>query len=102
MILASPAKKKPENAPSKYVDAFAGSDIETNPPATNDAVEKSGRTFTRQVDKLPPAEVLAEIDKLVDMQQLEETLMSEGLAKFADPFKTLLKLIADKRKALAA
>ena len=42
------------------------------------------------------------IDKLVDMQQLEETLMSEGLAKFADPFKTLLKLIADKRKALAA
>ena len=102
MIFASTGTKKPEDAPWKYVEAFAGSDIETNPPATNDAVEKSGRTFTRQVDKLPPAEVLAEIDKLVDMQQLEETLMSEGLAKFADPFKTLLKLIADKRKALAA
>lgn len=101
MIFASTGTKKPEDAPWKYVEAFAGSDIETNPPATNDAVEKSGRTFTRQVDKLPPPEVLAEIDKHVVMQKLEETLMTEGLAKFADPFKALLKLIAEKRKSLA-
>lgn len=101
MIFASTGTKKPEDAPWKYVEAFAGSDIETNPPATNDAVEKSDRTFTRQVDKLPPPEVLAEIDQHVDMQKLEETLMTEGLAKFADPFKALLKLIAEKRKSLA-
>jgi transaldolase len=101
MIFASTGTKKPEDAPWKYVDAFAGSDIETNPPATNDAVKKSGRTFSRQVDKLPPPEVLAEIDQHVDMQKLEETLMTEGLAKFADPFKALLKLIAEKRKSLA-
>ncbi|MBA4020004.1 MAG: transaldolase [Pirellula sp.] len=101
MIFASTGTKKPEDAPWKYVEAFAGSDIETNPPATNAAVEKSGRTFTRQVDKMPAPEVLAEIDKLVDMQKLEETLMHEGLAKFADPFKALLKLIGEKRKSLA-
>lgn len=101
MIFASTGTKKPEDAPWKYVEAFAGSDIETNPPATNAAVEKSGRTFTRQVDKMPAPEVLAEIDHLVDMQRLEETLMQEGLAKFADPFKALLKLIAEKRKSLA-
>ncbi len=101
MIFASTGTKKPEDAPWKYVEAFAGSDIETNPPATNAAVEKSGRTFARQVDKLPSPEVLAEIDRLVDMQKLEETLMQEGLAKFADPFKALLKLIAEKRKSLA-
>lgn len=100
MIFASTGTKKPEDAPWKYVEAFAGSDIETNPPATNAAVEKSGRTFTRQVDKMPSPEVLAEIDRLVDMQKLEETLMQEGLAKFADPFKALLKLIAEKRKSL--
>jgi transaldolase len=102
MIFASTGTKKPEDPPWKYVEAFAGSDIETNPPATNEAVEKSGRTFTRQVDKMPPAEVLAEIDKLVDMQKLEQTLMDEGIKKFADPQKALLALIAEKRNELAA
>ncbi len=97
MIFASTGTKKPEDPPGKYVEAFAGSDIETNPPGTNAAVEKSGRTITRHVDELPPPNVLAEIDQHVDMQKLEETLMQEGLAKFADPFKALLKLIANKR-----
>ena len=69
MIFASTGTKKPNDPPWKYVEAFAGSDIETNPPATNDAVEASGRTFTRQVDQMPPAEILAEIERQVDMQQ---------------------------------
>jgi transaldolase len=100
MIFASTGTKKKEDAPWKYVEAFAGSDIETNPPATNKAVQESGRSFTRMVDQLPPAEVLQEIEAKVDMRKLEETLMREGLAKFADPQKALIKLIADKRAAL--
>ena len=101
MIFASTGTKKPGDPPWKYVEAFAGSDIETNPPATNDAIEASGRTITRQVDQLPPPEILAEIDRQVDMRRLEETLMSEGLKKFADPQKTLLALIARKRAETA-
>jgi transaldolase len=101
MIFASTGTKKPEDPPWKYVEAFAGSDIETNPPATNAAVQKSGRTITRKVDQMPPAEVLAEIDQKVDIKKLEETLMDEGLKKFADPQKALLALIASKRKALS-
>jgi len=101
IIFASTGTKDPKDDPTKYVSAFAGSDIETNPPATNDAAEKSGKTFTRQVDQLPPAEVLAEIDAKVDMKHLEKTLMDEGLEKFADPFKKLLKLIDEKRGSLA-
>ena len=85
MIFASTGTKKPEDPPWKYVAAFAGSDIETNPPATNEAVQKSGRTFTRRIDELPSADVLAEIDRTVDMQHLEATLMEEGIKKFADP-----------------
>ncbi len=100
IIFASTGVKRKEDPAWKYVAAFAGSDIETNPPATNQAVQASGRTFTREVDKMPPAEVLAEIDRKVDMRQLEETLMEEGLKKFADPQKALLKLIAGKRQAL--
>jgi transaldolase len=100
MIFASTGTKKPEDPPWKYVEAFAGSDIETNPPATNDAVERSGRMFRPMIDQMPPADVIAEIDRLVDWHKLEETLMAEGIKKFADPQKDLLKLIADKRKQL--
>jgi transaldolase len=101
MIFASTGTKKPEDPPWKYVAALAGSDIQTNPPATNEAVEKSGQTFGRMVDQLPPSEVLADIDAKVDQQKLENVLMSEGVAKFADPFHALLKLLAEKQQALA-
>lgn len=100
MIFASTGTKSPDDPPWKYVEAFAGSDIETNPPATNAKVQASGRTFTRQVDQLPSAEVLAEIDAKVDMKKLEAKLMEEGIEKFADPQKALLALIAHKRSAL--
>ena len=49
----------------------------------------------------PPADVLKEIAAKVDMQKLEDTLMGEGIAKFADPQKALLKLIGQKRASLA-
>jgi transaldolase len=102
MIFASTGTKKPEDPPWKYVEAFAGSDIETNPPATNDKVEESGRTITRNVDKLPPKVVLDEIDAKVDVEHLEQVLMDEGIAKFADPQKALIKLIGEKRASLAS
>jgi len=102
MIFASTGTKKPEDPSWKYVEAFAGSDIETNPPATNEAIAKSGRTFSRQVDQLPPREVLDEIAQKVEIAKLEAVLMDEGLKKFADPQKALLKLIGERRKALGA
>lgn len=98
IIFASTGTKKPEDPSWKYVDALAGSDIQTNPPATNDAVEKSGRTFHRTVDQLPPADILAEIEAKVDVDKLEEVLMREGVAKFADPQKALLKLLSERRR----
>jgi transaldolase len=101
IVFASTGTKKPGDQPWKYVEAFAGSDIQTNPPATNEAVRRSGLGFTRQVDKLPPGEVVAEIDRLVDMERLEATLMAEGIAKFAAPQKSLLALVAEKRHAVA-
>ena len=102
MIFASTGTKKPEDSPTRYVEAFAGSDIQTNPPATNDAVMASGITFERRVDQLPGDEILAEIDREVDLQHLESLLMEEGIRKFADPQKSLLATIAQKRSELAA
>ncbi|HUQ70737.1 MAG TPA: transaldolase family protein [Planctomycetaceae bacterium] len=97
-IFASTGTKDPSDSPDKYVDALAGADIQTNPPGTNAAIQKlAGKVFTRKVDKLPPADVIADIDKKVDFAKLEQVLMDEGLAKFADPFKALLATIASKR-----
>ena len=101
IVFASTGTKKPEDPPWKYVEAFAGSDIETNPPATNEAVEKSGRTIKRHIDELPAAAVLDEIERKVDLRKLEDTLMAEGVKKFAEPGHALLALIADKRKQLS-
>ena len=102
IIFASTGTKKPTDPADKYVRALAGSDIQTNPPATNDAVEKITTPFTRMVDHMPPQAVLADIDAKVDQQKMENVLMEEGTKKFADPQHALLKLIAEKRATLAA
>jgi transaldolase len=101
MIFASTGTKKPTDPPDKYVEALAGSDIQTNPPKTIEAVEKLNKQYAKQVDKLPSREVLDEIDRLVDQQKMEEVLMREGTEKFSEPQKALLKLIAEKRATLA-
>lgn len=97
MIFASTGTKKPEDPAWKYVAALAGSDIQTNPPATNDAIASSDISFPRQVDQLPEPTVLKEIDAEVNFEHLEEVLMREGIAKFAQPQHDLLRLIASKR-----
>lgn len=44
--------------------------------------------------------MLAEIASKVDMAKLEQVLMDEGIQKFADPQKALLKVISEKRSSL--
>jgi len=99
IVFASTGVKKRGEPPDKYVAAFAGGDIQTNPPATNEAVEKSQKPYTRQIEKMPPASIVSEIDRKVDMEVLERLLMEEGIRKFAEPQKALLQLIAEKRAA---
>lgn len=101
IIFASTGTKKKSDPPDKYVRALAGSDIQTNPPATNDFVQKTSTPYTRQVDVMPSTAILDEIDRDVDQQKMEDKLMEEGTAKFADPQKALLKLIGEKRAALS-
>jgi len=102
MIFASTGTKKASDPPDKYVAAFAGSDIETNPPATNDKVEAGGKSYRRAIDEMPPQSVLDEIDRKVDQARMEKVLMEEAVQKFADPQHALLKLIAAKRASLVS
>lgn len=102
IVFASTGVKKKSDPPDKYVEALAGSDIQTNPPAINDAIQALNKTYTRKVDQMPPDEVVREIEEKVDVAKMEEVLMREGAAKFADPQKALLKQIAERRASLAA
>jgi transaldolase len=82
------------------VENLAGSDIQTNPPATNDYIDKTDKQYRRTVDQLPPKEVLDEIERKVDDGKMEAALMSEGLKKFADPQKALQRSIGERRGKL--
>jgi transaldolase len=97
IVFASTGVKKPSDPSDKYVSAFAGGDIQTNPPATNEAVERSSKVYTRQVDQMPPSSIVSEIDEKVDMGAMERVLMEEGIRKFIEPQEALLGLIVQKR-----
>ncbi|WP_153557139.1 transaldolase family protein [Roseimaritima sediminicola] len=100
MIFASTGVKTEGDKPWRYVQALAGSDIQTNPPETNEAIAENDLTFTRTVDQLPDEAVQKEIDQKVEEKPLYDQLMAEGVAKFVKPQRALLKIIAEKRAAL--
>ncbi|MEM6333348.1 MAG: transaldolase family protein [Planctomycetota bacterium] len=102
IIFASTGAKLDWQAPDYYVARLAGSDIQTNPPATNDAIQDMGTTYAKTVGDMPSQAIQDDIDAKVDQAKMTADLMAEGLAKFADPFKKLLASIKDKRAQLAS
>ena len=101
IIFASTGTKLPSDPADKYVAALAGDDIQTNPPKTNAAIqEMEGRIYEPTVGKMPPQDVLDEIDQKVDFAAMHEVLMEEGVRKFTDPQNALLKLIQERRESL--
>lgn len=102
IIFASTGTKDPKDPKEKYVAALAGSDIQTNPPETNAAIAAGNFKFDRQVDKLPAATIVTELNTATNMQHLHDTLMTEGLAKFAAPQKQLIATIGRKRQSLVS
>ncbi|MGB7160128.1 MAG: transaldolase family protein [Tepidisphaeraceae bacterium] len=101
IVFASTGVKKASDPPDKYVAALAGSDIQTNPAATNEAVQSQDKPYVRAIHQMPPDVVLREIDREVDMVEMERALMEAAIRKFAEPQKSLLGLIAAKRSALS-
>ncbi|MGF1633915.1 MAG: transaldolase family protein [Phycisphaerae bacterium] len=98
IIFASTGTKVPSDPKDKYVAALAGSDIQTNPPEVNEAIQESGKAFTNTVDQLPDQAVLDEIDQKVDFAEMERVLMEEGVEKFAKPQRQLLEAVREKRR----
>jgi transaldolase len=100
IVFASTGTKDPRDVPWKYVSALAGGDIQTNPPETNRSIAESALLFTDTLGQPVDDRVAAEMDRAVNMSALEATLMEEGIAKFVEPQRILLKLISEKRSAM--
>src|SRR5439155_4342950 len=67
IIFASTGKKLEWQSEDYYVENLAGSDIQTNPPETNDFVERTGKQYRRTVDQMPAPEIVEEIAQKVDV-----------------------------------
>lgn len=102
LIFASTGVKDPKLPAWKYVQALAGSDIQTNPPETNEAIAQSDVRFTRTVDQMPSKSIQDEIDAAVDVDHLHKTLMAEGVAKFVKPQRALLEVVRKQRESITA
>ena len=102
LIFASTGTKNASDPAWKYVQALAGSDIQTNPPETNAAIASADIQFCRTVDVMPTLEIQQQIDSKIDMQAMHDVLMNQGVDKFVKPQRALLALIAKKRSELAA
>ena len=100
IIFASTGVKTEGDPADLYVAALAGSDIQTNPPETNAAVQELGKTYSKTVDEMPPQELVEEMQSKIDVPKMHEVLMREGVKKFTDPQNALLSLIAEKRASL--
>lgn len=97
IVFASTGTKSPDEIPYRYVAALAGSDIQTNPPKTNDAAAASGHEFTAQLSQPVDEGLLTELASKVDMEKMESVLMEEGVAKFVKPQRALIQVISEQR-----
>ena len=96
MVFASTGTKNKDDAPWKYVAALAGGDIQTNPPATNDAIRLQGIDFKKELREPVDSKLLSHIQDHIDFDKMETILLTEGVQKFVDPHKALISLIRQK------
>jgi transaldolase len=103
-LWASTSVKDPGLRDTLYVEELIGPEtISTMPEETIRAFQDHGRVELRLESDLDEAQYL--FNKLyaagVDYEDVVATLEREGIEKFVASFQALLKLIADKRHALA-
>ena len=84
IVFASTGVKNSYDAPDKYVQTFAGGDIITSPPATNEAVYESPKVYNRRIDDMAPPSVIEEVDRKINTGEMESRLVAEGTKKFAE------------------
>ncbi len=107
LLWASTSTKNPNYKDVMYVDELVGPDtVNTLPPATIIACADHCDVANRVETGLDQAHAL--IDSLqdpevnIDIDQVMDQLLTEGIDKFVQPFESLLKSLEEKAKQLVA
>ena len=102
LLWASTGVKDKAYPDTLYVDTLIGADtVNTMPQPTMDAFRDHGTVADTLTDDVEGArKVMAEVDRLgLNLTQVTDTLVSEGVASFTKAFDDLLGAIAQKQPA---
>jgi transaldolase/transaldolase/glucose-6-phosphate isomerase len=103
-LWASTSTKNPDYRDVLYVEELIGPrTVDTMPLDTIDAFLDHGTLArTLDADHQGASALIASVERLgIEMTQVTDELIEEGVASFADSFKELIASIEDKRQALA-
>jgi transaldolase len=101
-LWASTGVKNPKYPATLYVDGLAGPEtVNTMPVATLDAARESSEATEPQVTIDPSEDLKALADAGIDMTDVTDKLLKDGVDAFVTPMKKLLEGIDAKRKAVA-
>lgn len=103
-LWASTSTKNPNYRDVVYVETLIGPEtVNTLPLSTLEAFRDHGIAATTIEDDLDEAkQVMAQLtDAGVNLDQIMDELLSEGVEKFVTPFDQLLNSIAEKRASIA-
>jgi transaldolase len=107
LLWASTSTKNPNYKDVMYVDELVGPDtVNTLPPATiiacADHCDVANRIETGLEQAYALIASLQDPEVNIDIDQVMEQLLSEGIDKFVQPFESLLKSLEEKAKQLVA
>ena len=104
-LWASTSTKTPEYSDVMYVEPFIGRHtVNTMPGETIAAFADHGQAVADSVEKNIEQDVkyLAQLKEVgIDLDCVTQQLETEGIQKFIEPFKELIKSVAEKQKSLS-
>jgi transaldolase / glucose-6-phosphate isomerase len=100
-LWASTGTKNPKYPETKYVDSLVGPDtVNTMPMATLNAAGEKSDASGAPVDQDPTPELEALREAGIDMDDVTQKLLSDGVDAFITPFEKLLAGIESEREAI--
>ena len=101
-LWASTGVKNPKYPDVMYVDELAGPEtVNTMPMDTLKAAADHSEATASRVDRDPSADLAALAAAGIDLDEVTDKLLSDGVAAFVTPMEKLLAGIESKRKAVA-
>jgi transaldolase / glucose-6-phosphate isomerase len=100
-LWASTGVKDPHYPETKYVDALIGPHtVNTMPAPTLLACEEQLEVRGATADRDPSAELAALTDAGIDMRDVTDKLLRDGIAKFVEPFDKLIEGVEFAREGI--